>query len=208
MILPPNARIEEATSKPGSATADRRPATTCVHLGRTRDGQAILEATDTYVYARVPVEVTEGDVPGSIEAATVREHRRWNKREAQQDARLAVPHQPEPLQRATEGVHAADRHGAEVARTLTDVEQQPFPDAGGYAEAHIDAHKVWALGVRVESLTKALAALGDPEVVRLEFQSVPRDLLPSNTLPVVLRAAQGGSEDAVAVMMPVRVYQP
>jgi len=203
MIIPPDHRIEDVAAKATDPQGERRPALQNVHL-TTVDGARFLEATDSYVWARVPVQA-EGDVDGNVEADVVREHRRYNVREAQQDKRLGVPYEPTPLLLHGDRLAYCDRHGARIERNLTDTEQSVFPDAEHYAANTLEAYESFSVGVNVKALAKAAAALGT-DVVKLTFIEAPGlEGAPSARKPIRITGGPGTEAGAVAIMMPVRL---
>lgn len=172
-----------------------RPVLTCCYLDADR---GVLEATDSYKLASVPVELGEGDVSGLIPAAAVAELVKAQKSRRGYDS----------------SAHLDCSDAGMVSLVSVDVSQSwPRPDGQWPNVPQLIPDEAQWSGFRVRLNTKLLRELAEGlggDDVTLTFVRASADVseseshfAPSNLRPIIVH--NGSTEHGVGLLMPIRI---
>ena len=164
-----------------------RPVLTNVHLDVDK-GQVV--ATDSYMLARFPVELDEGDTSGPIPV----------------DALKASRKPPLKLRTGEDGVSIRANRNVEVVQGEAPYLSVPrgdvdytFPNADSLFPAVLAD---FTIGLNAAKLAQLAKALGSDEVV-LQF-TAGKDGNPEALRPILVRPISRGDDDPDGILMPIR----
>jgi len=185
----PKAEIEKATSGD-----DMRPVLCEPYLRREGKGKkqrAYLYATDSYILARLPVEVEDDEPDGFVPTEVLKEAR---------------PRRGDPLGAQvtlTEDKAIVERNGRrlEVDRSKADV---AFPDCAALIKG-AEKRQEFSVTLNVDYLHDAAKALGARQI-RLSFIEGD-EKRPSTLQPVIVEPVYK-HDDRIALVMPIRAPEP
>lgn len=177
-----------------------RPVLSLVHLNAE---QSVVEVTDSYMLARFPVDLTPGDTTGPIPVDALKAYRK-------------PPNKHRDVEIALNGT-------AEVRQIAGDVTDDPyvtfpresaeytFPDCARLIPENLSDFEI---GIDAGLLYKLAKAMGN-ERVRIRFTSAPvrpgvenpsvDQPGPSNMRPYVVRPIDATDDDAIGILMPIRI---
>lgn len=176
-----------------------RPVLTRVHLNAE---QSVVEVTDSYMLARFPVELDEGDTSGPIPVDALKAARKPPNK--YRDVSIALNGNAEVRQYG-ENPAEPDTPYLTVPR---DVEPYQFPDTLRLIPENLSEFEI---GLDAGLLYRLAKAMGN-ERVRIRFTNNPAtgdgngNFGPSNLRPYVVRPADAYSDDdPIGLLMPIRL---
>lgn len=172
-----------------------RPVLTKVHLNVE---QSVVEVTDSYMLARFPVELDEGDTSGPIPVDALKASRKAPIRG--HSTRIALNGDAECIM---------DSGGIESTYATFSRESAgyTFPNCAQLIPENLSDFEI---GIDAGKLLKLAKAMGD-ERVRIRFTNNPATgegnghFGPSNLRPCVVRPIDATGDDATGILMPIRL---
>lgn len=182
---------------------ESRPVLTMVHLNAE---DSVVEVTDSYMLARFPVELDEGDTSGPIPVDALKASRKpplkFKSTSIRCNSHVEVRHEF--------GEHASDPY-VTLPRESGDYQfpntRQLIPDTLSEFEIGLDAGLLLKLAKAMGSERIRIRFTNAPTRVGVENPAVDQPG-PSNMRPMVVRPINAHSDDEpIGILMPIRLSQ-